>query len=291
MKFRLFDSLRTFTRIARHNSLTNAAEELNLTKGALSHQIRNLELELGFSVLRRSQKGISLTEKGDTLLQAAGPSFQDIERMVTRLRQQDQHRVTLAVSTYFASRWLSPRLMNFIKSHPEIRLSIQPMAELQEIEDPSVDLVIRWGNGNWNDGTVTCLFLCPAFATGPNGINARIKKQGFGNQTLLRDWKQSTAWREWHERAGIPFAGRTDSLIIPDPNVRVQAVIDGQGLGLNDQLVATELASGHLERIYDTELPDYGYFLVRLPAADTSTAALTFADWLHEEGKKEQVNA
>ncbi|MEM7069769.1 MAG: LysR substrate-binding domain-containing protein [Pseudomonadota bacterium] len=287
MHFRLYDNLRNFARIARHASLTSAAKELNLTKGALSHQIRNLEYELGFDVLVRSQKGITLTEKGRELLGASNAAFSEVEGTIRRLRRSGQASVTLAVSSYFASRWLSPRLMNFLTMHPDIRLSIQPMAQLQEIDDQSVDLVIRWGNGNWNDGIVTCLFLCPAFATGPMGIKKQIAAEGITHQTLLRDWKGSTAWREWHEMAGLEFEPRKDSLIIPDPNVRVQAVIDGQGLALNDRLISSELESGKMERILDHALEDYGYFLVELPAANGNPAAQSFAKWLHEEGSHE----
>ena len=288
MHFRLYDNLRMFTRVARHESLTRAAEELNLTKGAISHQIRNLEFALGFAVLSRSQKGIAVTDNGRELLEASNAAFSDLERLIERLRNPEQPAVTLAVSSYFASRWLSPRLMNFMTRHPDIRLRMQPMVDLQEISDGSVDLVIRWGNGRWDDGTVTCLFLCPAFATGPRGINEKIAREGFHSQTMLRDWKHSTAWREWHGVAGLPFKRKKDSLIIPDPNVRVQAIIDGQGIGINDRLVKPELEAGTLERIKEHALEDYGYFLVHLPGAKQNPAAQVFADWLSAESAGER---
>lgn len=287
MRFRHFDSLRIFTVVATHRSLTSAAEELNLTKGAVSHQIRNLEHELQFSVLKRSPQGIELTEQGKKLLQISKHAFGEIEQRINQLRKNDEPSVTLAVSTYFAARWLSPRLMHFMIAHPDIKIRIQPMAELQEIDDPSIDLAVRWGDGNWPDTNSKCLFLCPAFPTGPKGISAKIKSEGLGAQKMLRDWKHSTAWREWHGIAGLPFERKSDSLVIPDPNVRVQAVIDGQGIALNDRLVEAELSEGKLERISDFELNQYGYFLIYLSAAKTNKAALKFAHWLHEEGDKE----
>ncbi len=161
------------------------------------------------------------------------------------------------------------------------------MVDLQELNDSLIDLVIRWGNGRWDDGKVKCLFLCPAFATGARGINQKIEKEGLANQTLLRDWKHSTAWQEWHTAGNFAFEQRRDSLIIPDPNVRVQAVIDGQGIGINDRLTRPELESGLLERINDHALEDYGYFLVQMPGSELSPAAVAFTDWLIAESETE----
>jgi len=83
----------------------------------------------------------------------------------------------------------------------------------------------------------------------------------FSGFTLLRDSDDSNAWTQWYEIAGLVRPERFDTLIIPDPNVRLQAVLDGQGVALNDELVSAELDSGKLFRLSEAELSDNGYFL------------------------------
>ena len=80
---------------------------------------------------------------------------------------------------------------------------------------------------------------------------------------------------------GAPQA-RRDVLIVPDPNVRVQAVINGQGVALWDELVCDEFMVGKLHRLSDVALPDYGYFIVRSDRAKVSEQAEKFADWLQD---------
>ena len=288
MRFRYHDNLRTFIIVAKNASFTAAADELNLTKGAISHQIRNLENELGIQLFYRLPGGISLTDKGQQLLNTAEQSFNEIEAAIAQLKRTDDRFVTLAVSTYFASRWLSSRLMKFMNTHPAIRLRIQPMVNLLDLGDEDVDLAIRWGAGNWTDVTADRLFPCPAFATGAAGTNGDIAKNGISSQTLLKDWENSTAWEDWHKVAGIPFEPKGDTLVIPDPNVRVQAVMDGQGLALNDELVSAELKAGLLEQVTENRLEDYGYFLAYMPGAKANTAVMMFANWLLEQGLEYQ---
>ncbi len=288
MRFRYHDNLRTFITVARRASFSAAAIELNLTKGAISHQMRNLEDELGFKLFHRLPSGVSLTEKGQQLLATAEQSFNEIETAISRLKVPEEQFVTLAVSTYFASRWLSSRLMHFMKAHPLIRLRIQPMVDLLDLQDAGVDLAIRWGDGNWSDVKSDRLFPCPAFATGAIGTNKRIKSQGFSTLTLLKDREGSTAWEDWHKVARMPFEAKGDTLVIPDPNVRVQAVMDGQGIALNDGLISAELEAGHLEQVMDYRLEDYGYFLAFMPGAKSSSAVMKFADWLLKQGSEYQ---
>ena len=94
---------------------------------------------------------------------------------------------------------------------------------------------------------------------------------------LLHDRDGSQAWIDWHAAAGLPYRAMRDGLVIPDPNVRVQAVIDGQGVALYDDLVAAELDAGRLTRISDVELADYGYHLAYQRGALDTPGLPTFA--------------
>jgi len=284
MRFRHFDNLRVFNIVAQHGSFSSAAEELHLTKGAVSHQIRQLEAELEFDLFKRLPRGISLTPNGQELLGATQSAFGGLEKKIEDLRQSRSRTLTIGVTTYFASRWLSPRLMDFMRAHPDIRLRVQPMIDLNNLRAEGVDLAIRWGNGAWDDVEIETLFACPAWPCGDANALSQVRDLGveaaFEKFTLLRDRPDSAAWSQWFKVAGLPYLGQTDTLIIPDPNVRVQAVIDGQGVALNDELVDAEIKAGTLHRLSDTELSDFGYYLAYPSDAMSNPDVGAFADWL-----------
>ena len=284
MKFRSYDKLKIFNTVAKHGSFSAASDTLNLTKGAVSHQIRLLESELGFSLFHRLSRGIELSNAGQELLLTSQAAFESIEQRIQELRRIGSRTLTIGVTTYFASRWLSPRLMDFMRLHPDIRLSIQPMIDLVDLKNEGVDLAIRWGYGEWTDVEIEPLFNCPAWPSGNQQAYDLVQKKGIEEAlesfTLLRDREDSHAWSYWHAAAAIPYWKRADTLIIPDPNVRVQAVIDGQGIALNDDLIEPEIQAGKLYRLSSIELKDYGYYLAYPAAIVTNPDAEVFADWL-----------
>lgn len=287
MRFHQYNALRLTVAIARHQSLSVAAEQLHLTKGALSHQIKRLEADLGFEVFTRHPRGIVLTDRGRELLSVAEQSFQQIDAAIERIAKNTLQSLTIGVTTYFASRWLSPRLTSFMQTHPDIRLRIQPMIDLSNFAGEEVDLAIRWGNGNWDDWEIVPLMNCPAWPAGNSAANELVKKEGIGTAlaqlTLLRDSKDGNAWSEWFERAGLCVEQRIDTLIIPDPNLRVQAVLDSQGVALNDDLVMAEIQSKQLYRLSQVELTDYGYYLAYEPRALNNDAVVDFIEWITTE--------
>ncbi len=286
MRFRSFDRLPVFEAIARLGSFSAAADELGLTKGAVSYQIKQLEGELGFPLFERLARGTRLTGQGANFLASTEAALRDIERKIEDIRRADDRVLTIGVTTYFASRWLSPRLMEFMRMHPEIRLRIQPMIDLLSGEADEVDLAIRWGRGDWSDVETEPLFACPAWPTGDGAAWQEVQASGlaeaFNRFTLLRDRDDSNAWSHWFDVAGLGYTERADTLVVPDPNVRVQAVIDGQGVALNDSLVDQEIEAGRLFRLSPHELADYGYHLALPTGGPTNPDVETFARWLRQ---------
>ncbi len=255
-----------------------------MTKGAISYQIKTLEANLGFKVFERIARGVALTHRGQQLFELVARQYRDIEDELAVLKQSAVQSLTVGMSSYFASRWLSPLLMTFMQKHPDIQLRIQPMTQLFNLESQGVDIAIRWGNGDWDDVDIMPFMPMSAWPAGNPQAAQRVRQVGldraFSEFTLLRDHDNSTAWSDWFDTAGLTPQTRKDTLIIPDPNVRVQAVIDGQGIALNDALVARELQDNQLVRLSDIELSSYGYFLARPHKALSNTSADAFVDWL-----------
>jgi DNA-binding transcriptional LysR family regulator len=127
------------------------------------------------------------------------------------------------------------------------------------------------------------LFSCPAFATGRAEAMALVETEGLASAmdklTLLSDRSGSATWADWHRAADLPFKTR-DVLTIPDPNVRVQAVIDGQCIALNDALVEAKMDRGRLFRLSPHQIDDSGYFLVHGADAMSNPDVAAFAHWM-----------
>ena len=289
MRFRSYDTLRIFLTVAEAGGFTAAADVLHLTKGAVSYRIKRLEEELGFPVFDRLHREIALTPKGRDLLQIAEAAFRELDRNIAALQEDDSDDITIATSTYFASRWLSPRLMTFMAAHPNIGLHLQPLVNLMDLRNSGADVVIRWGDGRWTDRESELLFPCPSFPTAGGALAERIAKTGlravFAEVPLLHDRDDSTAWEDWSRAAGLPYTPKRNPLVIPDPNVRVQAVIDGQGVALNDVLVADEIAAGRMARVSRIGLVAYGYHLVFPKPGRPGAGRAAFRDWILEEAR------
>lgn len=285
--FKHHDSLRLFVEIAQYNSFSEAADALYMTKGAISYQIKTLEADLGVVLFERNSRGVVMTSDAKQLLAACEPNYRSIETELQNLKVDKTQSLTVGTSSYFASRWLSPRLMTFMEMHPDIQLRIQPMIELFDLHRQGVDVAIRWGNGAWDDVDIELLMPMPAWPVGNADAAEKVRQVGleraFSEFTLLRDHDESHAWSDWFDTAGLPLQKRKDTLIIPDPNVRVQAVINGQGIALNDALVARELEDKRLVRLSEIELGSYGYFLAQLHAGKSSKSVEAFVHWLRQQ--------
>jgi len=186
MRFRAFDSLRVFEVVARHRNFGAAAAVLHLSKGAVSYQIARLEEELGFAVFDRQPRGVVLTSRGAALLEASRPAFADLERRIDGLRGDGGPRITIGMATYFAARWLSPRLGDFLAGHPGTALRLQPLIDLVDLRAAGIDMAIRWGRGAWNDMAIEPLLPRPAFVTGGVAIAQRVREEGWP-----RSWPMS----------------------------------------------------------------------------------------------------
>ena len=289
MRFRKYDNLRSFREIGRHGSLGSAAKALNLTKGAVSHQVDTLESALGFRLLERRHSGISLTPEGSELLRVIDVAYASIEQTITRLRQGDGRSITIGMATYFASRWLSPRLMRFITAHPDTRLRIQPTVGTADLAANDIDMAIRWGKGDWVEPglVVEKIFDCPAMVASDVKTGRAIRRAGIEkivtSSNLLHDTDESKAWEDWFHAAGLTMPGNQDVLTIPDPNVRIQAVIDGQGIALYDGLANDEIMHGRLVFYEPVRLLQYGYYLLYPEGLPAGSAMITFRDWIMAE--------
>ena len=289
MTFYSYDMLRTFQVVAANLSMTAAASQRNQSKGSVSYQIKKLESQLGFALFQRSNARLHLTSEGQRLLQVSKVSLDQIDQEIESLRCKEPAPLTIALQTYFLSRWLSPRLMRFTAAHPEIGLRFVPLNFITEMESIDADISICWAKEGMINAPHERLFACPACPTGNGKIAERVKKEGIDevllSVPLLLDSSDSAGWQDWFDRAGLDLKNSQQGLSIADSNSRVQAVIDGQGIALWDRLVAHEISSGHLQYLSDIWLDEYGYYVRAKDSSLESKAVELFLNWLRDESK------
>ena len=133
MPFRSYDTLRVFTVVARHESVTAAAQELNLSKASVSYQIRKLEDELGFTVFDRKGQRLHISPKGEKLMHSAQLAFGQLDRGIRELKEAAPEMITIGALTYFFSRWLSSRLMLFMEANPSIAVRVEPIIGIDDL--------------------------------------------------------------------------------------------------------------------------------------------------------------
>jgi LysR family glycine cleavage system transcriptional activator len=281
-------ALRAFEAAARHSSFTRAAMELSLTQGAISYQIRRLEAELGIALFLRSARQVSLTAEGQSLYRTTHRLFRELEDEIHHIAPgQDELILTISVSTFFVTRWLSKRLGNFLNQHPEITLRLQHSVNDPDFTVEKVDLAIRWGKGDWAGSESDLLISSPMFAVcSPElikGDSATARLEDLRGQTFLHDQESNDGWREWLQQAGLGDLDAGAGPVIIDPNVRVQSAIDGHGLALANILLNEDITARRLSKPFATQLEGYGFHLLYTPAVKRLRAFQLFREWLLRE--------
>src|ERR1700733_1514408 len=144
------NSLKTFEAAARHESFTRAAEELFVTQGAVSQQVKALESGLGIKLFNRERQRLIITEAGRDYLEVVRDALDRIavgtERLVQR---QTAGALTVSTSPDFAAKWLVHRLGRFAEAHPGIDLRISATMHHVDFAREDVDVAVRHGDGNW----------------------------------------------------------------------------------------------------------------------------------------------
>ena len=294
MRFNSYDSLKIFDTVARFLSMTKAADEVHQSKGSISYQVGKLEADLGFRLFERAHATLELTEEGRRLWHVSQTALSQIDREIEDLRGTTSGAVTIGALTYFSSRWLSPRLTRFFEANPGISLRIEPLNSVDMMRSLKIDMAVLWGIGGWEGHKSELLLSLPAIPTANRVLAEQVKQLGLAEAVrqlpLLGDSSGDAGWRAWHKAAGLPYAPSRSSLTIPDSNSRVQAVVDGQGIALWDDLVAFEFGDGTLVRLSDVRVENAGYFLV-FTDQPMSQSAEAFLDWLRAENDRSEMPA
>src|SRR5512143_1506721 len=143
-------ALRAFEAAARERSLTRAAEALHLTHGAISHQIKALEADLGVRLVERAGRGIRLTDEGERFAARVRVAFAELAAAVNEMSARANPRqLRVSVVPSFAARWLLPRIGRFLAAHPDVDLDVRSNMANVDFARDDADAAIRFGFGDW----------------------------------------------------------------------------------------------------------------------------------------------
>jgi LysR family glycine cleavage system transcriptional activator len=281
-------ALRAFEVAARHLSFTVAAVELGQTQGAISHQIRELETRLGVKLFDREARGIALTEPGRIYLPYARESLDRLRAGSKALGpQSNDHVLTVSCSPNFASKWLVPRLGEFIDAHPDIDLRISAALQHVTFDRDGIDLAVRHGDGNWPHLNVSRLCretLIPVCSPHLTPSVDQIKTvHDMAKYVLVHD-RDRAAWAQWLEAVGaaVDAFDLNRGPVFSQTSLAIDAAVAGQGIALaRSALAGLDLAAGRLIRPVPEEIPaTFAYWIV-CPNFNTSQPKIQrFRQWL-----------
>jgi LysR family glycine cleavage system transcriptional activator len=285
----VLNALKSFEAAARHESFTRAAEELCVTQGAVSHQVKALEQELGIKLFNRERQRLVISEAGREYLAVIRDALDRIAVGTERL-MQGQHAGVLTISTSpdFAAKWLVHRLGRFSEAHPDIDLRVSATTHHVDFAREEVDLAVRHGDGNWTGLHVERLAteqLFPVCSPKLMASRRRLAKPADVLKFPLLHLETRRMWPAWLEAAGVRNADTSRGSVMNRASMLIDAAVDGQGIALaRTTLAAWDLLSGRLVRPFaeTLRLPNT-YWIV----SPNTTAALpkikSAREWLRAE--------
>ena len=276
--------LRVFEEVARHRSFSQAALGLNVTQGAVSRQIKQLEDYLGASLFIRTPQGLSLTETGIALAPHLCEAFDHIERALQAVRVPNlRQRLRIAAPPTWATRWLSAHLRVFCQRYPDISLSVTQQSGHEHLAE--IDCRIRFGlepDPHCNSHLLVMerhiAVASPELFT--DGQPPDLRQ--FPLLHILHDGKRLRVWENWLAAMGRNDIDAGQGLEFSTLDQVIHTALAGGGLAVIDrQMIEKELAQGSLLPITPVEvIGPYGYWLDVANDKQGLSKVRLFTEWL-----------
>lgn len=283
-------ALLVFNTVARHLNFVRAAEELHMTQGALSRQVKALEEHLGVVLFKRGPRGLSFTQEGDLLYDYSRRAFDTLGTGVRHLSvSAGRETLVVSVARSFADCVLCRRIGSFVRANPWIDLRIDVHRYFVDLESAGVDISIRLGSGAWDGYRALAISddrigaVChPRLARRYGKLRpADAVREGLLLRNVERDY-----WEKWREGGNrtLDLDG-SPTIRFNDSAPMLEAAKGGAGLCLTRLTLASDsLADGALEQLWGEELRDgQRYYAVCANRTNARRAVELFMKWLESE--------
>jgi LysR family transcriptional regulator, glycine cleavage system transcriptional activator len=284
------NTLPDFEAAARHLSFTKAAEELHVTHGAVSRQVKSLEDYLGLPLFRRLNRALRLTDEGQAYARSVRELLDSLAEVTRRLgTPKGASGLTVSTTYSFTSGWLVPRLGRFRALHPDIDLRLQANDQIVDFARDNVDLAIRYGRGHYPGLAAERLMgddyapvSSPALLKGKHPLR---KPEDLRHHVLLHEEGNEVDWRMWLMAAGVEGIDASRGPVFSHSAMAIQAAIRGEGVALGrTALIEEELATGQVVRLFDLRLKaEMAYYIVCPPRSLERPKVRAFRDWILAE--------
>lgn len=283
-------TLRAFEVTGRRLSMTLAAEELHLTHGAVSRQIKALEDHLGVQLFRRMTRRIELTDAGASFFSAVTRLLSELAREAEIVRHKDEDaRLVVSSGVSFASKWLTPRLHRLMARYPDFDIQLEVTDNEVDFTKGKVDVAMRYGDGFYPYATAERIMnetvspMCsPDYRDRMGGLRTPEELAGC---RLVHEIGLKATWERWFAMMGLP-AVKTRGPGYSHGSMSIEAAIRGEGVALGRSiLVAEDLAAGRLVALFpEAHLEvEYGYDLVFRIGNQDHPKVRAFRDWMAGE--------
>ncbi len=281
-------ALAAFDSVARLGSFSAAAEELSLTQGAISRQVSGLEEQLGMPLFERTSRGVVLTETGADYAKSISVALSQIRSAsLAAMSKRHGDQLNLAILPTFGTRWLMPRIPQFVARHPQVTLNFATRIGVFDFDREGIDMAIHVGTPDWPGAECTYLMSeMVAPVCSPEFLASHPMRAGEDllRLPLLHMASRPGAWSHWFASLGIDTAP-SQAMRFEQFSSVAQAAIAGLGVALMPLfLIDSELASGQLVEAFPHEVrsPSAYYAVAPLSKRDFRPV-VAFREWLLEE--------
>ncbi len=293
------NALRSFEAAGRLGSIRAAAEELVVTPGAVSRQVRVLESWLGVPLFEHEGRGLRLTTAGARYLESVTRHLAAIGAATDEItgRSGSEHALNLRAYTLFATNWLIPRLSGFHQSQPWVELELMTSSNPGDFGQGDVDAEILPAGRQTSPGFETdvlisdeVVLVCSPGYREQYGLDvpadvARLPPHGF-----LRSVASPELWDRWFAAAGLTGLDARHGPSFGDSSLTCRAAAAGQGVALAPlTFVAPDLAAAQLVMPFAQGVGPRMRFCLARPVDRPRTRAFTaFRAWLLAESATDQ---
>lgn len=287
------NALVVFEAVARHESFTRAAKELEVTQAAVSRQIHILEENLGVQLFSRLHRRVQLTGPGRELQEAVTIGLGHIARVAEDVRGfGETGDITISCSVTFASYWLMSRIAKFRAEFSDVDIRMVASASVRDLAATGIDLAVRYGRGTWPNVTAKHLFgdtiipvAAPQYveAHGPFDTQASLETATYLHLSKFdRNW---VTWEHWFEKFGATMPRSAHHLYFDNYTVLMHAAVRGEGLALCGGRLAEDfiLRGELLQTTANTLDSEYSFYLLYPDSQPLRPHAKSFRDWLLNE--------
>ena len=274
--------------LERLGSAGAVADEMALTRSAVSHILRRLEAEAGFALTEPDGRGLKLTLRGRHYALEARRALAILKDAASHERAPMTGELNVVCPPGFAALWLADRIGGFNAQYPDVRIKVSAARLLGDMGDEAADVQVAFSDEATMRGKAELLArvnLFPVCAPSMLSAEPGLRKASDLARFRLLHLVTEADWQRWLEAAGAGSVDPRSGVVFSDMPMVQLAAAAGQGVALGDSLTAqAALSSGNLVRPFGLSIPSrWNYYLKVAEAGPAGHVAEAFAQWIRQQ--------